>query len=476
MPPIRTTLRMKALTPAIALLAIAGSALAQDEGPQEAAATDLDALVEAYFETWDEMRETGSPSYEDWIALHEETLAKVDLETMEADELATLYAAGLFNGDEARETATARVAELLGEVEADSVDEVRLLTLDLFLRGIATRTNRPTPQAQSEALGAVLDHPKLHDAVKQGRASSIGRAIMATGPQNMQAHKDGIVALGVMLADGSPDMGLDGAIYWSAMDRMPDLDDEQREAIRVGLVQLLRRSVEATDADGEPVLGETLAYVRNTLGRMDGAAIRGQLIDHPVPEMTITWSSDESLTTFEDLQGKVVVVDFWATWCQPCIASFPKLRELLDYYEGKPVTIVGVTSLQGAVYGLPDQDGPVDCEGDPQKEHGLMPAVMETHNMTWPVVFTEQDVFNPDFNVSGIPHLAIIDSTGTVRHNNLNPTMSVKDMVEIIDPLLVAMGVEPPMPENASPSASQNKAPADNKPDGNKQGANKQGG
>lgn len=476
MPPTRTTLRMKALTPAIALLAIAGSALAQDVGAQEAAAVDLDALVEAYFETWDEMRETGNPTYEEWIALHDKTLSKVDLETMDSDGLATLFAAGLFNGDEVRETVTSRVAEMLGEVEANSVDEVRLLTLDLFLRGMATRTNRPTPQAQSELLSAVLDHPKLHEAVKQGRVSSIGRAIIATAPQNMQAHKDGIVALGVMLADASPDMGLDGAIYWSAMDRIPELDEQQREAIRVGLVQSLRRSVEATDKNGEPVLGETLAYVRNTLGRMDGAAIRGELVDHPVPEMTITWSSDESLATFEDLQGQVVLVDFWATWCGPCIASFPKLRELLDYYEGKPVTILGVTSLQGAVYGLPDQDGPVDCEDDPQKEHGLMPAVMETHNMTWPVVFTEQDVFNPDFNVSGIPHLAVVDATGTVRHNDLSPTLSVEELVEIIDPLLVAMGVEPPMPENAGLSANENQAPAQNKPAQDAQGENKQGG
>lgn len=468
MPPTRTTLRMKALTPTIALLAIAGSAFAQDEPAMDSAAPDLDALVEAYFEVWDEMRETGQPTYEEWIALHEKTLAKVDLTTMDRDGLATLYAAGLFNGDEAREAATARVAKLLDQTEEASEDEASLLTLDLLLQGVPTRTNRPTPQAQSEHIAAVLNHPKLHDAVRSGGAMSIGRAITATSRENMETYRDGILALGIMLADASPEMGLDGAIFWQTLERVPDVTEQERETIRLGLVGMLRRSVEATDEDGEPVLGETLAYVRNTLGRMDGAAIRGELIDHPVPEMTITWSSDESMTSFEDLKGKIVVVDFWATWCGPCIASFPKLREMLDYYEGKPVTIVGVTSLQGAVYGLPDQDGPVDCEDDPQKEYGLMPAVMEEHGVTWPVVFTEQDVFNPDFNVSGIPHVAIIDGKGIVRHNGLHPAMPLEEKAEIIDALLVEMGIEPPMPENASPSENQNQneGPAENKPGG----------
>jgi cytochrome c biogenesis protein CcmG/thiol:disulfide interchange protein DsbE len=43
------------------------------------------------------------------------------------------------------------------------------------------------------------------------------------------------------------------------------------------------------------------------------------------------------------LQGKVAIIDFWATWCQPCIEEIPKFNELHDRYQGKDVQIIAVT-------------------------------------------------------------------------------------------------------------------------------------
>jgi thiol-disulfide isomerase/thioredoxin len=48
-------------------------------------------------------------------------------------------------------------------------------------------------------------------------------------------------------------------------------------------------------------------------------------------------------TKASEIQGKVAVIDFWATWCQPCIAEIPKFNELHDQYQGKDVQIVAVT-------------------------------------------------------------------------------------------------------------------------------------
>ena len=43
-----------------------------------------------------------------------------------------------------------------------------------------------------------------------------------------------------------------------------------------------------------------------------------------------------------DLKGKVLVVDFWATWCEPCIAEIPKFNRMSDEYKGKDVEVVGI--------------------------------------------------------------------------------------------------------------------------------------
>jgi len=48
-------------------------------------------------------------------------------------------------------------------------------------------------------------------------------------------------------------------------------------------------------------------------------------------------------TAAAELKGKVLVVDFWATWCEPCIAEIPKFNKIAAEYKGKDVQIVGIT-------------------------------------------------------------------------------------------------------------------------------------
>jgi thiol-disulfide isomerase/thioredoxin len=48
-------------------------------------------------------------------------------------------------------------------------------------------------------------------------------------------------------------------------------------------------------------------------------------------------------TKAEEFRGKVSVIDFWATWCQPCIVEIPKFNELHDSYLGKDVQVLAVT-------------------------------------------------------------------------------------------------------------------------------------
>jgi thiol-disulfide isomerase/thioredoxin len=148
------------------------------------------------------------------------------------------------------------------------------------------------------------------------------------------------------------------------------------------------------------------------------------------------------LKTLSALKGKVVVLDFWATWCGPCIGSFPQVRELVEHYKGADVEVVGVTSIQGRVVNLQTQ--PIDTKDDPAKEMALMNDFMKAKDMTWTVAFSEEEVFNPDYGIMGIPYMAIVAPDGTVRHTGLHPAMPLAEKTVKIDALLKEFGLKVP--------------------------------
>lgn len=228
--------------------------------------------------------------------------------------------------------------------------------------------------------------------------------------------------------------------------RLKDAGDAE-----AGQVLLLKVAVHLQLLDdlegGQAVLRQIIAQHPDTEAAHDAAqlleriasmlaadAAQAALIGQLAPEIVFVWATQDDLKRLSDLRGRVVVIDFWATWCGPCVSSFPQVRELTAHYANAPVTVLGVTSLQGRVMGL--EQGTVDTRDNPAREMALMHNYIKERDITWPIAFSEQSVFNPDFAVQGIPYVAIVAPDGTVRHAGLHPGSPLAEKTEKIDAIL----------------------------------------
>ncbi len=184
--------------------------------------------------------------------------------------------------------------------------------------------------------------------------------------------------------------------------------------------------------------------LKETYASFNTLYARGELIGSIAPELDFIWNSaGMELKNLSDLRGKIVIVDFWATWCTPCVRSFPNIRKLQERYKDYPVVFIGVTSIQGRHIDRVNNKT-IDTKGDPEKELNLMKVFIKNQNMTWNVAFTKQKVYNPDYGVRGIPHIAIIDTEGKVRYNKINPGSAPYEEAEKIDALLKEAGLKYP--------------------------------
>ncbi|QOJ01562.1 MAG: TlpA family protein disulfide reductase [Phycisphaeraceae bacterium] len=99
--------------------------------------------------------------------------------------------------------------------------------------------------------------------------------------------------------------------------------------------------------------------------------------------------------SLNDLRGRVVVVDFWATWCAPCVKGMPALQRLQEEFAGEAVTVIGANMDKGAA---------------PEKLRGWL----EKRSITFRQALGAEG-FAGSYAVKGIPHLVLIDAEGVVR-------------------------------------------------------------
>ena len=365
-----------------------------------------------------------------------EAFAKLTVSDLTVANIDALGKAGIIATNEARAAIAPRLAELAKENTVDGAKAA-------ILRHSLAPMDTPKSREEYEA-GIAKNAPLLIEAMKHPKAGELAalpagdmyiRGASQLPAASLKDLKFFETFTPLLSANLSPDAT--GALQ-AIINKVADDETKLSKAERADILGKIATTAEAVSKKMSDTPGFDEAKLRRVTSVAKSARspwAMGELVGSKAPEIVFNWSSQpDQLSSLSSLKGKVVLIDFWATWCGPCIASFPKIRELQTRYKDYPVVILGVTSIQGS-HSDPKTRSRTDTKGDPKKEMELMTTFMKDMDMTWTVAFSEDSCFNPMFGVSGIPHLAIIAPDGTVRFNELRPGDPAEE-AEKIDALL----------------------------------------
>lgn len=128
------------------------------------------------------------------------------------------------------------------------------------------------------------------------------------------------------------------------------------------------------------------------------------------------WVNGAPLTD-ADLKGKVVLLDFWAVWCGPCIATFPHLKEWNEKYADKGLVMIGLTNYYN--FKWDDDKGRASRSQEKvsaEDEQKMLEKFAEHHELKHRFAVQAKDsTLSEYYAVSGIPHVVVIDQEGKVR-------------------------------------------------------------
>ena len=184
------------------------------------------------------------------------------------------------------------------------------------------------------------------------------------------------------------------------------------------LERALEKLTELKTAENENFIKPALSMLNSNKSRIEASLLQQEMIGKPAPSIEAEhWINGEA-TSLEELKGKVVLLDFWAVWCGPCIMTFPELKHLKQEYADKGLVILGATRRYGYVWDeeggrptRPESQEPVTTE----EELSMLKKFLDSHELTHPTFVTpENSQLMKNYGVTGIPHVALVDRSGNI--------------------------------------------------------------
>lgn len=125
------------------------------------------------------------------------------------------------------------------------------------------------------------------------------------------------------------------------------------------------------------------------------------LKNKPVPEFAMNTINGKTITN-KSLRGKVLLIDFWATWCGPCLKASPVMQTLHNRFSSKGLVVIGANTSER------------DANGESLMTKDRAETYARKHNYAYTFTYGA-DEFKNACKVRGIPTMLVVDRQGIVR-------------------------------------------------------------
>ena len=150
-----------------------------------------------------------------------------------------------------------------------------------------------------------------------------------------------------------------------------------------------------TTTDGTRINPEPVASGEMTVGGNSGNESRSaKPCEKPAPQFTLKDISGKPVS-LSDFNGKVIILDFWATWCGPCVREIPAFIQLQQEYESKGLMVVGISL-------------------DDYRTIAHLPAFVRERGINYPILYGSEQVVAAYGGITSIPTTFIIDRDGCI--------------------------------------------------------------